>query len=127
MPISILGLTRAKDNSQENLELTIDTLEDVALAEPLKASVKLVKYSHELLVAEVTLSAKVNVACDKCLSEFVQNLNTTFRFEFTDEPDESQWPITRDSHIDLIEPIRQEILFSLPTQNICQEECNGIA
>lgn len=69
--------------------------------------------------------------CGRCLEPFPLEVRESFRFvfkpaeegDFEDEPGIFGYS---GEEIDLTDPIRQEILVSLPTRPLCSEGCRGL-
>lgn len=125
MPISILDLSRKPSGSTQTVICDFSSLEDIELSKPTNIKVEITQIRHDLFGAHVTGEVNILLTCDKCLKSFKHKLKVDFIVTFSDEPDEEEWPI-ENNHIDLNEPLRQEILFSLSPTLICGSKCIGI-
>lgn len=125
MPISILGLSRLSDGSQKTLKLDISQLDDIELLHPVTFDVILTKVSHETFDAHVTGNVVILLNCNRCLKKFQSTIQLDFHTLYSDDPTEDEWSIDKND-IDIDEAIRQEILFGLPTQQLCSDKCTGI-
>jgi len=125
MPISILELSTNRDDSTKYHDAHITSLADIELAKSIDTKVFVTKYSHELFDAYVTCDVAVKADCDRCGEPFDQVVKLDFHSEFSDHPEDDQWPIINNT-IDVDEPIRQEILFEMPTRLLCKLDCKGM-
>jgi uncharacterized protein len=84
------------------------------------------------------LIVPLKLACSRCLSVFVQELEIEINEECAlkpiDEPESymgedeelCQIPILNDDDLDLTELVRQMIAMHLPTRPLCHEACPGL-
>ena len=80
----------------------------------------------------LTATAKVpfNGSCARCLKPVSEVLETEFRrcvtakLEKEDEDDE--YLVATDGSVDIGDPIREELLLSLPLRLLCREDCRGL-
>lgn len=75
------------------------------------------KVSHELLVRG-DFRMKVSLECSRCLKNFSYPLNFE-EFTFCE-------PIDGRLVIDITEPVREEVLMSLPSKPLCRDDCKGL-
>ena len=73
----------------------------------------------------------LSLSCDRCLEEFKK----TFSYDFShilvqelhsDEADENDYIVVEEHKLDLKELALSDILLSLPTKNLCKEDCKGL-
>jgi uncharacterized protein len=111
-----------------NIELFNEKIDEDILAERIKGTLKLTKLDEQLL-ADFDLKVKIKLICDRCLGEYELQLPIKFKQEYLLEKPEAETEdlyVTRDFKIDVLEPVRQEIITHLPTKKICREDCPGI-
>ncbi len=125
MPISILGLSRKHDGDSEHYVLDISSIEYLSLSKPFISDVNVTKIDNNLYDANIKAVVSVDTECSRCLKNFSKEVILDFHAYYADDPIEDQWPIEKND-LDIEEAIRQEVLFSLPAQTLCTEECNGI-
>lgn len=124
MPISILSLARKKDGVEHTESVTIESLEDVTLTEPIVAEARVTKLDFDTFSVHISANALISLRCDRCLAPLHTTLHLDFSTTFRDQPeaDEGEWPILANS-LDIAGPIREEILLNLPLRNVCESEC----
>lgn len=125
MPISILELSRADSGTTQAVQAEFSTIEDVELKKPAKLSISLTNISHDLFTAHVIGDVELILDCHRCLKRFAHTLSLDFTATFSDNPEEGEWLI-HNNQVDLSEPLRQEILFLLPSPQLCKTKCTGI-
>ena len=82
------------------------------------------------MLLEALCSVKYNAHCARCLTPVsgVQELRfrrcVTTKLEQEDETDE--YLLVSQDCVELDEPIREELLLSLPLRVLCQEDCRGL-
>ena len=71
------------------------------------------------------VAVPIGVSCNRCLSDWDEDLEIEVRQLFGREPDEDGYGI--DEHwIDLEGPIHDEVVLALPLAPVCSEDCKGI-
>lgn len=125
MLINILDISRKPEGSTETRVIHIDSLEDVELANPLEGEVEITVIHPRLFSAHLYGSTAISRECDRCLVSYDYPMTVDFFAEFADEQEDGDWPILK-NQIDLSEPIRQEILLSLPARSLHSPDCKGI-
>jgi uncharacterized protein len=100
------------------------------LARPITGSLILTKYQDEI-EANFDIETLGKLKCDRCLGKFKKELKVKFfqTYLFGKKPKTSevnQMLVKPDQTIDIFEPIRQELLLTLPYKNICKPDCQGI-
>ena len=118
-------------------ELTLDDDAGVRLAGPVSGSVRLHRTNQGIL-ADGTVSAPVELICDRCLNPFTTTLTFGLREEYyptidiatglslPEMPSEMIFPIDQNHLLDLREAIRQNLLLALPMRATCREDCAGL-
>ncbi len=125
MLINILDLSRKPEGTQDTRAIHIDTLEDVDLAKPFEAQVEVMVITPQHFSVHTRASLVVNRTCDRCLKPYEYPLSLDFTQEFADDSDDADWPIVN-NQIDVLEPIRQEVLLNIPMKSLCSPDCKGI-
>lgn len=110
-----------------SIELFNEKFEDEVLAKRIKGELKLTKLENEIL-AKFKGTARVKIACDRCLAEFEVELPLNFSQVYLQEKpeEEEKMRIEKGFKIELSEPLRQEILIRLPIKKLCREDCAGL-
>jgi uncharacterized protein len=80
----------------------------------------------EGILARFRGDAALRLTCDRCLEEFDFPVSLEASEEFALKPGEEQWPISREGHVDLAEPLRQTLVLAQPTQPLCRPDCPGL-
>lgn len=122
MPISILGLARLQDGEQSSHVVRLQSLNDLELIEPMKATVRVTKLSYDSFLVHIDATVRLYLQCDRCLKKVQKIFKISTTEVFCDNPNEDQWPIVS-NQIKVSEPLRQAILLKIPMSNICEPEC----
>lgn len=84
-------------------------------------------YNNSNVDVEGTLVVKVSGFCDKCAVEvnksFCLPFEQTFHKDFSSDPDDYLY---FDSKLDMTLAVNDEIVLSLPTLLLCDENCQGL-
>lgn len=88
-----------------------------------------------------TLSATVQLVCDRCLESYPQQLDDGFQVEFELVDDDGRVPLTGEHEIeaeemdtifldepaiDLFEVLQQQVFLALPDKLLCGDDCQGL-
>lgn len=85
----------------------------------------------EIVSLNMTCSFRMALVCDRCLADFEE----TFSYDFShvlvrelnsDEDDPYDYIVVEENTLDLDELVRSDILLTLPTKILCQEDCKGL-
>lgn len=127
MPISILKLAREGEGASLTCQLEFDELEEVELTSPAKGQVTIYCSSDDgsSFYAQGRILATVMRQCDRCLKKFNTPVEVAIAADFSDHPDEEQWPIIN-NQLDFASVVREGILLQLPIKSLCAEDCYGI-
>ena len=109
---------------------------EIGLSEPFlnayKMDLKMDK-RHSQIVVDVSLSVEAKFTCDKCLTEFIQPVETTFKHVYlfgTKMPDDENDSVTYLSFdadkIDMFPEIYDYAQIAIPLKKICRPECKGL-
>lgn len=127
MHVNVSDILRQGEGAQVEYDIDDETpeLDELELSEPLSGQIRVIGTKSGVLVSG-NLSAGVKLECHRCLRAFDHHLDFPVQAEFEDHPMEEQYPIDKRGHIDLAEPVRQELVVHLPIQQLCQADCEGI-
>lgn len=128
LDVKELLLEKIGQSEQVSVEFFKEQIDQDVLAERVKGNLKLTKLESEIL-AEFDGKAMLKLLCDRCLSEYQIELPLKFKQIYVTgiaDLDESRLSVDKNSQIDILEPIRQEILVSLPIKKLCKTDCAGI-
>lgn len=81
------------------------------------------------LLAQFKIKTEVKLICDRCQSEYLSDQVLTFSRDYflgRVEEGSDSLPVSKEFTIDIIEPIREEVLLSLPFKKICKDVCKGL-
>lgn len=127
MQIDITKILQAEPGFRETFVVDGERpqLEGVALLEPIEGSLVIMRTDNGVgLLGK--LSTAVELDCHRCLRPFQRKLDFKLSAEFSQQPEDDQFLIADDNTIDIAEAVRQDLLVSLPLQQLCQEDCKGI-
>jgi uncharacterized protein len=111
--------------------------EQASLAGEVNGSVRLHRTNQGIL-ADGSVTAPVELRCDRCLDRFVATITFPLREQFYPTVDvtsgvglppaenELVFPIDQNHLLDLREALRQNLLLALPMRALCREECAGL-
>lgn len=101
--------------------------EDVNLAKPVSGYIDLTNIGNSV-DANFNLNTTIDLVCSRCLKNFSNKIILIFNIEYTDSRLDSEEIdiIKPNSKIDILEPIRQELLLSIPYKALCRNDCKGI-
>jgi uncharacterized metal-binding protein YceD (DUF177 family) len=125
MLINILDISRKPEGTTQTRAIHFDTVEDVDLAEPVEGEAEITVVHTKLFSAHVRAEAVINRECDRCLKPYTYSLNLNFFADFADDEEDGDWPIVN-NQIDLLPPLREEILLRIPLKSLCSPDCKGI-
>lgn len=121
------------------LELDRFELDDDLVASNVSGEVRLIRLQEELLL-DATVSADVELECDRCLNAYAQPVRVHFSAQYeptidvhtghrVDEIDdeEERFSISDNHEVDIAEPLRQELIVALPMVANCGKDCPGPA
>jgi uncharacterized protein len=138
--INVAGLLKGPIGATRTYHLALDRFdaEGETIARGIDGNVRLTRL-RDGVMATVKASGVAPMECVRCLREYDQPFAVAFDEEFRqtvdlrtgaelaiDLEDEEQASLINESHeLDLWEPLRQEILVSLPMRPDCGLECPG--
>jgi uncharacterized metal-binding protein YceD (DUF177 family) len=111
-------------------------LDDDLTASDVNGEMRLTRLSDEIL-ANVTATATVAMVCLRCLESYDQPTKTRFQEEFRvaydvrsgaavrGSDDDERFSINDAHELDIREPLRQELIVSLPMRPDCGDRCPG--
>lgn len=111
-------------------------LDDDLQARDVQGEMRLTRLSDEILV-NVTATATVELTCLRCLEPYDATTRTRFQEEFRvafdvrsgvvvrSNADDERFAINDAHELDIAEPLRQELIVSLPMRPDCGAACPG--
>lgn len=72
-----------------------------------------------------SFEADTTVYCDRCLNEFEYKVSFSFTENYKDSPDDTQYELMEKS-IELNKMLTDNLIASLPTKFLCDEQCKGL-
>jgi uncharacterized protein len=137
--VNVAALLKEPVGSTRSYPLKLDrlSLDQDLLAEDVVGRVKLTRLSDEI-IASIRVHGTVLLECQRCLQMYPQPFETDFDEEFREaydvrtgagvnssRPDDERFAIDEKHELDVAEPLRQEILVSLPMRPACGDNCPG--
>jgi len=119
-----------------SLHLDRFELDDELMARDVNGTMRLTRLSDEIL-ANVEATATVSLICLRCLAPYDQPTKLRLQEEFrvaydvrsgaeVDSSDDDERFSINDAHeLDIREPLRQELIVSLPMRPDCGDQCPG--
>ncbi|MEW6407522.1 MAG: DUF177 domain-containing protein [Patescibacteria group bacterium] len=119
-------------------EINVKDLGDnrVKIKSPIFLEINFILSNQREVQADFKIEADLGLYCDRCLKEFNKKINSNFRQiyrtkkirrqEDQEDNEEEIMPILPDQKVEIFEPMRQEILLTLPYKILCNEKCKGI-
>ncbi len=114
-----LGSTRTYTISGEQ-----PSLEDLELVSPLEGSVQITKSEDGLLVRG-RVETTVMLDCHRCLQRYEHPLQGNFSANYTARS--VDYPVLDGTDIDIAPLVREELILSLPSKQLCSADCAGLA
>lgn len=109
---------------------------EIGLSEPFLNSYKMelkMDKRHNQIVLDVSLSLEAKFTCDRCITEFIQPIETTFKHVYlfgTEIPDDENDSVTYlpfdTDKIDMSPEIYDYAEIAIPLKKICQIDCKGL-
>lgn len=111
--------------------------DDIAILEPVSGDVRLQRTNQGVL-ATGEFATSVQLECVRCLEPFQLPMQVAFSEMFVPTLDvvtgqamprvdeDDVFPIDAHHHLNLAEPIRQQIILEAPMQPLCREDCGGL-
>jgi len=133
--INVSSILEDSEISEKLLDEEVEKLgSKINLVGKLRIKGKIYKISNGVL-ADMEISGKEKITCDRCLEEFEKTINKKISQEFVsldknlqgEEKDDKQagFIIDEKNEIDLEKPIIEEILLD-NERNICKNSCKGL-
>ena len=122
-PIATTGAIPASDSLFEGL--------NIVLAEPLVVSGMLETTGRGDFFWRGQWTGRANVACRRCLKEFVHPVSATVEALFSTNPDLQEDPsvyplIEPVTHVDVTGAVREELALTAVSYPLCREDCAGL-
>ena len=83
----------------------------------------------DVLWLEGQAGTELSLSCDRCGEVFTQPWNTAVNFLLAEELQEDEQDdilLLTDGQINLEDLFREEIILSMPSKNLCEENCEGL-
>lgn len=137
--INVAALLKEPVGSTRSYPLKLDAfpLDNDLAANDVAGRVKLTRVTDEI-IASIRAQGTVTLECQRCLELYPQPFKTEFDEEFREafdvrtgagvasgRPDDERFQINEKHELDFSEPLRQEILVSLPMRPACGDACPG--
>ncbi len=134
-----LDLSRFLSSDEEKLEFegelalndTNLDIDDLRIIFPVKYKGSIYDLNGEL-VLELDISYDFIANCDRCLKEFKNHRETSYKAynfkdpSFYDEDSVDEYFEIKNDSIDLSEIIISQVITSIPGKNLCSEDCKGL-
>jgi uncharacterized protein len=136
--VNVVVLLKDQVGAFRNYRLTLDefSLDADLVARNVEGRFRLTRLSDEI-IAKIAARGVVELECQRCLRNFDQPFSVDFDEEFrlsmdlatgTEldvNDDDERFAISDNHELDIAEPLRQEILVSLPMRPVCGDQCPG--
>lgn len=136
--VNVVALLKDQVGAFRNYRFTLDEfpLDADLAARNVDGAFRLVRLSDEI-IAQVEAHGVVALECQRCLRVYDQLFAVAFDEEFRVSidlatgaeldagDDEERFAINDNHELDIAEPLRQEILVSLPMRPVCGDDCPG--
>ncbi len=130
--LSVKNLFREDVGATETFEIE-ETGKDLEFPESIsvgKITGKVTAFKLEdSIVVSGKFVAEAGLICDRCLDNFEKPVKFSFEREYQlDRKAQSDEGLYVDKYgsVDISEPVREELILAVPTQNFCKSECPGI-
>jgi uncharacterized protein len=108
----------------------------VGLERPLSASITIYPAGSKMLV-EGSISARLQLRCDRCLEQYGWDLAEEFRISFSVVPfsgvgdvellkDDLNLDFTDSNFLDSDRVLKEQLMLHLPMKSLCIPECKGL-
>ncbi len=136
--VNVVVLLKDQVGAFRNYRISLDEfpLDADLAARTVEGRFRLVRLRDEI-IAKVQVRGVVELECQRCLRRYDQAFATSFDEEFRISidlstgvdldagDDDERFAISDNHELDIAEPLRQEILVSLPMRPVCGEDCPG--
>lgn len=90
----------------------------------------IVENRAEIVSLNMNCSFTMSLLCDRCLTAFEQTFSYDFSHtlvqELSSEDEDDDYIVVENHTLDLDELVLSDILLTLPTKNLCREDCRGL-
>ena len=130
--INVKNLYQAEVGTTESFDI-VEDLKDIEFPEEIEVH-KITGHLKVMLlddsvVANGKFEATLTLICDRCLDTFKTKISFPLEREYYFDrkgKDEEKLHVDKYQNIEIGESLREEIILSVPTQNLCKENCPGI-
>lgn len=120
----LLGHPGARRSEAFSLDVAVDM--DVArITEPVEVDVTIEAGTRDLLV-KGTVVYRATLVCNRCLTEFAHQGTVSVSQPYSEQPASDDILPIDHGHIDLAEPVHDEVVLDLPLTPACRPECLGL-
>jgi len=111
------------------IDLSATTLADETHLEWLRGQLELTRIPQGVWV-DGALEGGTPAECARCLSPFTLpltiQLQELFYYPPSNTRNSSEYMITEDGCLDLVEPMQEQLALSIPIQPVCRPDCRGL-
>jgi len=113
---------------QLSKKVKIDIVEpDFKVNEQVKINLDLTMLDNREILANFIIPITIIIYCARCLTEIEHKLILKFQRIYSSNPNSNQGiELIKRGQIDILKPLKEEILLSLPIKPLCQVDCKGI-
>lgn len=121
-------LAQEEKQLQLSKKVKIDITEpDFKINEQVKIDLDLTMLDNQQILANFHVPINIIIYCVRCLAEIEHKLTLDFQRIYSSNPKPNQGTeLIRRGQIDITEPLKEEILLSLPIKPLCEANCKGI-
>ncbi len=133
--VNVAEVIRAELGEVQEIDLRIPEklfLDDVlVLTKPITGKIYLER-KEDSIFGTISIKTKSELLCERCLKKFEKVIKVELDQEYAlfkrDIPkaEEKDMPVLHGKEIDVLEPVRQEILLSLSLKKLCSPDCEGL-
>ncbi len=123
--VSHINAGEVGDSAEFEIQDPHPDIPDLKLAQPISGRVQIIKLDDGLqLTGQASLA--FNLECYRCLDPYEHQTKLNLSGLFKANPGEDDWLIDGRGEIDLTPLVRQEALVSIPIQQLCRQDCEGL-
>ncbi|MDH3308329.1 MAG: YceD family protein [Acidimicrobiia bacterium] len=120
----LIGHPGARRGETFSLEVLAEM--DVArITEPVDVDVTIEAGTRDVL-AKGTAAYRATLICNRCLTEFPHEGAVSLSQPYSEQPASDDILPIDHGHIDLAEPVHDEVVLDLPLTPLCRPECAGL-
>lgn len=112
-----------------DIDLTSVSLPDGFYLEAIRGELALTR-TREGIWVDGEMEGSIVTTCARCLEEFSLplqiNLEELFYYPPSKAPEPSLYVIQESGVLDLVEPVREQFILSVPIRALCRPDCKGL-